>query len=79
MMQTLLLKVLSLIDPQMRAPQSGSIGGWLAMKIMLFNEPSEIEGIQRLDIQKDDVFVELGAGHGVGIRQAFTKRPKRIA
>jgi SAM-dependent methyltransferase len=73
----MLLKVLNLLAPQMRAPGAG-IGGWVAMKIMeTGNPPSIIAGIDRLDIQKDDVVVELGAGHGVGMRQVFQKQPKR--
>lgn len=74
-----MFKVLHLIAPQMRAPQSGTISGWVAMKLMeRGNPPSVREGIQRLDIQEGEVFVEIGAGHGVGMREAFSRKPKRI-
>lgn len=76
-MNALKLKVLHLLASQMRAPGAG-ISGWVAMKFMASaNPPSIIHGIQRLDIEKDDVIVELGAGHGVGMRHVFEKQPKR--
>lgn len=77
MMNSVVLKVLHLLAPQMRAPSAG-ISGWLAMKLMESgNPPSITKGIHRLDIQKEDVIVELGAGHGVGMRQVFQKQPRR--
>lgn len=78
MINALKLKVLHLLAPQMRAPGPG-VGGWIAKKLMeTGNPPSIIEGISRLDIQPSDVFVELGAGHGVGMRHAFMRKPKRL-
>ena len=45
-----------------------------------FSPPSAREAIRRLDLQPSDTFVELGAGHGAGLREiAKLKRPpKRI-
>ena len=52
----------------MRAPQGG-IGGWLAMKLMSMGNPQSTRvGISRLGLSKKDTFVELGAGHGAGLR-----------
>jgi SAM-dependent methyltransferase len=73
-------RVLQLIAPQMRAPGPG-LGGWLAQKLMeQGNPPSIVAGIQRLGIERHhDVVVELGAGHGVGLRQAYLHHtPKRL-
>ena len=73
-------KVLQLLAPQMRAPGPG-LGGWLAQRIMeQGNPPSIIAGIQRLGIQRhQDIVVELGAGHGVGMRHAYLHHtPKRL-
>ena len=73
-----MIKVLQLIAPQMRAPGPG-IGGWLAQKLMEKGNPPSIQaGIQRLDLQQSDVFVELGGGHGVGLREASKSCPQRI-
>lgn len=55
--------------------------GWLAMRLMSQgNPPSIILGIQRLNLVATDVFVELGAGHGVGLKSLGLKEeiPKRI-
>ena len=73
-------KILHLIAPQMRAPGPG-LGGWVAQKLMEQSNPPSIRaGIQRLDIQRHtDVLVELGAGHGVGLRCAYHQySPKRL-
>lgn len=80
MRAAILGKVLQLIAPQMRAPGPG-LGGWLAQKIMeQGNPPSIIAGIHRLGIERHhDVVVELGAGHGVGMRQMYLHHtPKRL-
>ena len=72
--------ILSAISPQMRCPHGG-IGGYVAMTLMQqANWPSIREGIRRLDLQPDDTFVELGAGHGAGLREiaTLTQPPKRI-
>ena len=64
----------------MRSPHGG-IGGFIAMTFMgKFSPPSAREAIRRLDLQPSDTFVELGAGHGAGLREiAKLKRPpKRI-
>lgn len=74
----ILFYTINLIAPQMRAPGVG-IAGWLAMKIMdRGNPPSIREGIRRLQLQSTDTFVELGAGHGVGVRAAYAASPRRI-
>ena len=73
--------VLSRISPHMRSPHGG-VGGWLAMTIMgRFNPPSIREAIRRLDLQPNDTFVELGAGHGAGLREIAESKdgpPHRI-
>ena len=61
--------LLSTISPHMRSPHGG-VGSFIAMTIMgRFNPPSSREAIRRLDLQPHDTFVELGAGHGAGLRE----------
>ena len=61
--------LLSRISSHMRSPHGG-VKGFIAMKIMgQFNPPSIREAIRRLDLQPHDTFVELGAGHGAGLRE----------
>jgi ubiquinone/menaquinone biosynthesis C-methylase UbiE len=69
-MQSIMLKLVNMIAPQMRAPEPG-LGGFLAEKFMEFGNPPSIrKGVERLAIQESDrVIVELGSGHGVGIRE----------
>ena len=45
-----------------------------------FSPPSVREAIRRLDLQPSDTFVELGAGHGAGLREIakLKQPPKRI-
>jgi SAM-dependent methyltransferase len=70
--------ILPLLATNMRAPGNG-FKGWLAMKLMQrINQRSIETGIQRLQLQPEDTFVELGAGHGVGIRKAHAAKPNRI-
>lgn len=53
----------------MRSPHGSGIKGRLAMWIMnSFNPPSIHEAIGRLHIKPTDTFVEIGAGHGHGLR-----------
>jgi len=76
----LIRKLIPMIAPQMRAPQSG-IFGWLAMKVMDKANPRSIQdGIKRLDISSEDVLVELGSGHGHSLRSitALQIVPKQI-
>jgi len=65
----------------MRSPHGG-VGGFIAMTIMgKFNPPSVREAIRRLDLQPNETFLELGAGHGAGLREIAELRhgpPKRI-
>jgi SAM-dependent methyltransferase len=63
----------------MRAPQGG-FQGWLAMRVMaVANRPSIAEGIKRLNLESTDTFVELGAGHGEGLKcLEQTTVPKRV-
>ena len=73
--------LLSTISPHMRSPHGG-VGGFIAMKIMgRFTPPSIREAIRRLDLQPHETFVELGAGHGAGLREIAELSqgpPKRI-
>lgn len=73
--------LLSTISPHMRSPHGG-FGSFIAMKIMgRFNPPSIREAIRRLDLQPHNTFVELGAGHGAGLREIAELKhgpPKRI-
>ena len=58
----------------MRSPHGG-IGGFIAMTFMgKFSPPSAREAIRRLDLQPSDTFVELGAGHGAGLREIAISR-----
>jgi len=65
----------------MRSPHGG-VGGFIAMTIMgKFNPPSVREAIRRLDLQPNETFLELGAGHGAGLREIAELKhgqPKRI-
>jgi SAM-dependent methyltransferase len=68
------------IVPQFRAPQRGFFG-WMARRFMYeSNQPSAVEGMRRLALQTTDVLVELGPGHGHGIRGIPTvgALPQRI-
>ena len=69
------------ISTSMRSPQSG-LTGWFAMKLMeKGNEIREVTGIQRLQLTCTDTFVEIGAGHGFGLRaigEHAQQVPKRI-
>ena len=71
----------SRISPHMRSPHGG-VGGFIAMKIMSrFTPPSAREAIRRLDLQPHETLVELGAGHGAGLREIAELSqgpPKRI-
>jgi len=52
----------------MRAPGEG-VFGWIAMRMMnRGNPPTITDVVRRLDVADGDVVVEIGAGHGVGIR-----------
>jgi len=69
------------ISDQMRSPTNG-LRGWLAMKIMETNALSTREAIRRLKLSQQDVFVELGTGHGDSVRKIAemdnASIPKRI-
>jgi ubiquinone/menaquinone biosynthesis C-methylase UbiE len=69
-MQSVMFQLVSMIAPQMRAPGPG-VTGFVAEKLMEWGNPPSIrKGIERLNIQKSDsVIVELGSGHGIGIRE----------
>ncbi len=73
--------ILGNISDQMRAP-TGGVSGWLAMRIMETNGSSTREAIRRLELNKNDTFVELGAGHGESLRKIAqmdnVSIPKRI-
>ena len=73
--------ILGSIPDQMCAPTDG-LRGWLAMKIMETNANSTREAIRRLNLRRNDVFVELGTGHGESIRKIAemddSSIPKRI-
>lgn len=71
--------ILPRISTSMRAPGSG-IGGWFAMKLMeKGNDILEVKGIQRLQLESTDTFVEIGAGHGFGLRSLGNGQvPERI-
>jgi SAM-dependent methyltransferase len=74
---TFLLKTLA---PNMRSPGGGFLG-WFAIKFMGKVNPQSVqEGIRRLDLQAEDTFVELGAGHGAGLSAIaeMETSPKRI-
>jgi ubiquinone/menaquinone biosynthesis C-methylase UbiE len=83
-----MLQLVSMIAPQMRAPGPG-LTGFVAEKLMEYGNPPSIrKGIERLHIQESDrVIVELGSGHGIGIREicSITKsthhgpRPRVVA
>lgn len=56
----------------MRAPEGGTLAGWFAMKIMeKGNPPSIRHGMAQLQLQPSDTLVELGPGHGYGLRVAY--------
>mmetsp|Transcript_7940 Transcript_7940/g.12421 ORF Transcript_7940/g.12421 Transcript_7940/m.12421 type:complete len:225 (+) Transcript_7940:110-784(+) len=80
-MKTMFGWVLSTVAPHMRKP-NGGLGGWIAMRLMdQANPPSTIEGIRRMNLGVTDTFVELGAGHGVGLKAVLTNQevvPKKI-
>jgi len=65
----------------MRAP-TGGLSGWLAMQIMETNVSSTREAIRRLQLNQNDTFLELGAGHGESLRKISqmdnVSIPKRI-
>mmetsp|Transcript_26326 Transcript_26326/g.37589 ORF Transcript_26326/g.37589 Transcript_26326/m.37589 type:complete len:215 (-) Transcript_26326:469-1113(-) len=73
--------ILGNISDQMRAP-TGGVSGWLAMLIMETNAISTREAIRRLELNQNDTFVELGAGHGESLRKIAqmdnASIPKRI-
>jgi SAM-dependent methyltransferase len=80
LLQSIKVWVLHNLAPNMRAPQGG-IQGWLAMRLMAkANPPSIRQGIRQLGLTSDDVFVELGAGHGWGLQEvaAGDQIPNRI-
>jgi SAM-dependent methyltransferase len=63
----------------MRAPGKG-IKGYLALKFMeKMNVECERIGINRMELTPEDVFMEIGAGHGYGLRAIGNGPiPKRI-
>jgi SAM-dependent methyltransferase len=81
-MNKLIPWVLPKISTSMRSPQTGWTG-WLAMKIMENggNAIREAVGIQRMQLEATDTFLEIGAGHGFGLRaigDSSSGNPKRI-
>jgi SAM-dependent methyltransferase len=70
--------VIPAIDTNMRSPDGG-IRGWLAMKFMEKNSPSRAAlGVRRMDLSSgDDIYVELGAGHGFGLRAIGEPRQEK--
>ena len=56
------------LQQNMRAP-SGSALGWLATQLMgKVNFPTIEDAVRRLGVADGECVVELGAGHGVGVR-----------
>ncbi|CAB9517360.1 Methyltransferase domain [Seminavis robusta] len=76
MIQALFKKVLiSALAPSMRSPSGFT--GYFARKVMRKSNPVSTQvGIQRLDLQPSDVFVELGGGEGAGIKAVFDQPDK---
>jgi len=73
-----------ILAPSMRSPSG--ITGWFTRQLMKSANPvSTAVGIQRLNIQSEDVIVELGAGGGAGVKSIMEPlsdekkaRPSRI-
>mmetsp|Transcript_3474 Transcript_3474/g.7542 ORF Transcript_3474/g.7542 Transcript_3474/m.7542 type:complete len:227 (+) Transcript_3474:98-778(+) len=74
--------LLDILSPQMRAPKEGTLSGWFAMKLMeRANQETTRHVVERLQLQPSHTYVELGAGHGSGLRAAVvggTAPPKRV-
>jgi len=82
-MQSFSLKkyLISALAPSMRSPSG--ITGWIARRMMKTSNPySTAFGIERLGLQTTDVFVEIGAGEGAGVKTIMTSEkvavPDRI-
>jgi len=59
--------IIKTIAPSMRSPSG--LTGWIARQLMRTANPISTKfAIDRMDLEKTDVFVELGAGEGAGIK-----------
>mmetsp|Transcript_2759 Transcript_2759/g.4006 ORF Transcript_2759/g.4006 Transcript_2759/m.4006 type:complete len:230 (-) Transcript_2759:101-790(-) len=64
---------LGALENSFRSPSG--LTGWFTRSVMSKVNPISIqEGIKRLDLKETDVFVEIGAGSGVGLRSIVSNK-----